>query len=167
MPALPITDKPNGPIPGENYTSDTRNYPWHRPPETTDIDGGIMAAMQQLTQKEATYNLLNTLQLGVSVVEATTMFVISGVGAGKWTVDHAILLAGPIAKIMQIMADSAGIKYQMGLEDTPSPTIAYYEDVKKVDQESVSFAQEAATDEINKMQSGGFAKRPDMLRVSM
>ena len=30
--------QPSGPIPGENFTSDERNYPWHRPPEYTDTD---------------------------------------------------------------------------------------------------------------------------------
>ena len=30
--------QPSGPIPGENFTSDERNYPWHRPPEYTDMD---------------------------------------------------------------------------------------------------------------------------------
>jgi hypothetical protein len=161
MPAIPITDKPNGPIPGENFTSDTKNYPWHRPPEITDIDSGIIAAMKQLTAREATYGLLNSLQLGVTVVQAATMFVISGIGSGKWAVDHAILLAGPVAKIMQIMADEAEIKYKMGLEDDPISTIAYYDDVKNVDQQSVKFAQEAGIDAVAKMQkTGGFAPRP-------
>ena len=30
----------DAPIAGENFTSDTRNYPWHRPPEITDYDDG-------------------------------------------------------------------------------------------------------------------------------
>lgn len=167
MPQIPLTNNPSGPIPGENYTSDTRNYPWHRPPETTDLDSGIMAAMKQLTTKEATYGLLNSLQLGITVVQAATMFVISGIGAGKWTVDHGILLAGPIAKIIQIMADSAQIKYKMGLEDEAPNTIAYYDEIKKVDQESVAFAQESAVKAVKQMGAGGFAARPDTMNGMM
>jgi hypothetical protein len=148
MPSIPITNKPNGPIPGENYTSDTKNYPWHRPPDHSNLDDAIIGAMKQLTTKEGTYGLLNTLQLGITIVQAATMFCISGIGAGKWTVDHAILLAGPVAKIMQIMADGAKIKYSMGLEGDPIPTSSYFDAVKSVDQESVSFAQEAARKQV-------------------
>lgn len=180
MPKLPLTDKPNGPIPGENYTADTKNYPWHRPPDHVNIDDMILASMKQLTTREGTYGLLDSLEMGISVVQAATMFVISGIGAGKWAVDHAILLAGPVAKIMQIMADGAKIKYQMGLEDEPKKTIGYFKGHTEVDQESVSFAQEAARDQIktvkppnpNMMEEeamespmgagGGFASKPMM-----
>ena len=31
----------DGPIPGENFTSETKNYPWHRPPEITDYDEAL------------------------------------------------------------------------------------------------------------------------------
>lgn len=179
MPKLPLSNTPNGPIPGENYTSDTKNYPWHRPPENTDMDSMILASMKQLTTKEGTYGLLDALEMGITVVQAATIFIISGVGAGKWAVDHAILLAGPVAKIMQIMADGAKIKYKMGLEDEPTKTVGFYKGLTKVDQESVSFAQEAARDQINTvrppnpnlamedepmmeapMSGGGFASRP-------
>lgn len=178
MPKQALTSTPNGPIPGENFTSDTRNYPWHRPPEHTKMDDMIIASMKQLTTREATYGLLTTLQMGISVVQCATTFVLSGVGKGKWAVDHAIMLAGPVAKIMQIMADGAKIKYEMGLEDDPIPTIGYYEGITSVDQESVSFAQEAAKDQIETIErptmpvegeimapppvagGGGFAPKP-------
>lgn len=180
MPKIPLTDKPNGPIPGENYTSNTKNYPWHRPPDHTKMDDMIVATMKQLTTREGTYGLLDSLEMGVSVVQAATMFVISGVGAGKWQVDHAILLAGPVAKIMQIMADGAKIKYQMGLEDDPIKTTGYFKGKTEVDQESVSFAQEAARDQIKTVKppnpdlmqeasieapmgsGGGFAPKPNL-----
>ena len=143
-----LMQHPNGPIPGENYTSDTKNYPWHRPPDHTDLDSAIVDAMKHLSQKANAYGLLNSLSLGVTVVQAATMFVISGVGKGKWTVDHAILLAGPVAKIIQIMADGAKIKYDMGLEDDPIPTVGYYGELTKIESENVSFAGEAARDKI-------------------
>lgn len=114
-----------GPIPGENYTSDTRNYPWHRPPEHTSIDSAIVASLKQLTQREAAQKLLTTLQSGLTVAKAADMFVTSGIGAGKWTPDFAILLAGPVAKMIEIMATDAGIEFKLGLDDKHVPTIAY------------------------------------------
>lgn len=116
---------PDGPIPGENYTSDTRNYPWHRPPEITDMDKAIEASIKQLSTREGAFGLLNSLQAGITVVQATDMFVTSGIGSGKWTPDFAILLAGPVAKMIEIMAKDAGITFAMGLDDDPLPTAAY------------------------------------------
>lgn len=141
----------NGPIPGENYTSDTKNYPWHRPPEITDIDKGIEAAAKQLTTREGAFGILNTLQAGVTVVQATDMFVTSGVGAGKWTPDFGILLAGPIARIIKIMAEDAGISYAMGLDDKPIPTISYYKkqsEITKDDAEQAGMAAQSQIDQI-------------------
>ena len=39
--------QPNAPIPGANYTSDTRNYPWHRPPDITDVDEALEHIMER------------------------------------------------------------------------------------------------------------------------
>ncbi len=45
-----------GPIPGENYTSDTKNYPWHRPPEFDDLDKAIDYIGKRLTKEENAAN---------------------------------------------------------------------------------------------------------------
>jgi len=123
MQSKPFT--PDGPIPGENYTSDTRNYPWHRPPEITDLDKGIEASIKQLTQHESAVALLTMLQSGVTVVQATDIFLTSGMAKGKWTVDFALLLAGPISHMIKLMAEGYGIKYDMGLEDKKRSTISF------------------------------------------
>jgi hypothetical protein len=123
MPANPKV--PNGPIPGENYTSNTRNYPWHRPPEITDVEKGIEAAIKQLSTRTGAFGLLTSLQTGVTIVQAADMLVTSGIGKGKWSPDLAILLAGPVARMMEIMAKDAGITFALGLDDDPIPTAGY------------------------------------------
>lgn len=123
----------NGPIPGENYTSDTRNYPWHRPPEITDLDAGVELSVKRLTEKDSAYSLLTMLQAGVSVVQATDMFVTSGIGQGKWTPDFAILLAGPVSHIIKMMAEGYGIKYSMGLDNEPPSTIEFLKATSELD----------------------------------
>lgn len=133
---------PDGPIPGENYTSDTRNYPWHRPPELTSLDSAIEASIKQLTQRESAYSLLTMLQAGVSVVQATDMFVTSGIGAGKWTPDFALMLAGPVSHMIKLMADGYGIKYDMGIEDKPMPTIQFLKERAKIDEDKAVFVAE-------------------------
>lgn len=133
---------PTGPIPGENFTSDTRNQPWHRPPEITDMDKAIEEVIKQLTTTKGAYGLLNNLQAGVSVVQAADMLVTSGIGKGKWTPDFAIILAGPVARMMEIMAKDAGIKYDMGIDDLPTKTLSYYKAKKELTE---GVANEAAT----------------------
>ena len=36
--------KLDAPIAGANYAADTRNYPWHRPPDITEYDEGCSFA---------------------------------------------------------------------------------------------------------------------------
>lgn len=124
---------PDGPIPGENYTSDTKQYPWHRPPEHTDLDEAIESCVEKLTDREVSNSLLIMLQSGISVVQAADIFVTSGVAKGKWTVDMSLLLVGPVSHMMKIMAEGSKIKYEMGLEDGPLQGIDFLKHASKID----------------------------------
>ena len=119
-------DMLDGPIPGENYTSDTKNYPWHRPPEITDLDEGIRHSINLLTEDEdEMFKYMAYLDGGFSIVTTTDIFVTIGIADGKWTPDFALLLAGPVSRILEIMAKAYGIKVELGLEDSnPKPSAA-------------------------------------------
>ncbi len=122
----------DGPIPGENYTSDTKNYAWHRPPEYTDMDSAIEASFKKLTSEEAAGGLLTMLEMGATVAELTQTFLISGIGAGKWTPDFAILMAGPVSHIIYLMAKGYDIDCDMGLDQkSTAPTSAFFNAMKK------------------------------------
>lgn len=127
---------PSGPIPGENYTSDTKNYPWHRPPEVTSLDQGIELAGRQLMSDEAGQGLITMLSVGLDVATLTDIFVTSGIGAGKWTPDFAILLAGPVSHIIQLIAKANGIDPDLGI-DLPKQT------------RTKSYVQTAIDDQVN------------------
>lgn len=145
----------DGPIPGENFTSDTKNYPWHRPPEYTDMDQAIEASFKKLTVDEAAFGLLTMLELGATVADLTHTFVVSGIGAGKWTPDFAILLAGPVSHIIYLMAKGYGIDCDLGItEKSKAPTTAFFKAVK-LDKEKIS----EVTDEMNVEQFTGNAPR--------
>lgn len=125
----------SGPIPGENFTSDTKNYPWHRPPEYTDMDSAIEASFKKLTEDDNSVGVLTMLEYGISVAEVTDMFVTAGIGAGKWTPDFAILLAGPVAHIIYLMAKGYGIDCDMGLEPQNKPlTKPFFDGQKRIDE---------------------------------
>ena len=116
---------PTGPIPGANYTSDTRNWPWHRPPDITDIDEGLEHIIQNLTETPAGKRYMGYIEGGTSIASVTDMIVTLAVGRGKFTPDFAILLAGPTARLIEILTKSYGIDYEMGIERDDKFTTAY------------------------------------------
>lgn len=130
--------KVTGPIPGENFTSDTKNYPWHRPPQYTSLDDAIDGAAKQLLSEDASDGMVILLQAGMDIATLTDMYVTSGIMSGKWTPDFAILIAGPISHIIYLMAKAYDIECDLGI-DLPkeSRTKAYFDavkmDKKKVD----------------------------------
>ncbi len=133
----------NGPIPGANFTSDTKNYPWHRPPEITDLDKAIDEAGKKLLDPEVADSLLTMIEAGIPIVSLVDMFVTSGIGAGKWTVDFAIIMAGPVSHIMCLLADGYGIKYDLGIDKkVKKPTKAFF-DAIKLDEDKIKGVSEA------------------------
>lgn len=142
-----------GPIPGENYTSDTKNYPWHRPPEHTDVDEAIEAAFEKLSSPEAAPGMLTMVEAGMTIATLTDMFLTSGMGKGKWTMDTALLMAGPVAHIMCLMCKSYGIKYDLGVKNKQkSTTVAYFNEIKadkKKKDEMMKAVQTVTLDDID------------------
>lgn len=123
----------DGPIPGENYTSDTKNYPWHRPPEFTDLDDAIDYTIAKFTKKDNAFGLITMLEMGMSIAVITRTYVISGIGQGRWTPDFAVLLSGPVARIIQLMAKSYDVEADLGIDDGAPPTKVFLEFMGKVD----------------------------------
>jgi hypothetical protein len=116
---LPTFD---GPIPGENYTSDTKNYPWHRPPEITDYNQAVERMVDDMLNPEIGYTFMPILEAGYTIATAADIYVTQGIMDGKWTPDFAILLAGPTARMLQILAKGQGIEAPMGVE-MPIPIV--------------------------------------------
>jgi len=125
----------NGPIPGENFTSDTRNYPWHRPPEHNDLNSAMEEVIEKLMDPKTEKGLMVAMELDMDIATMTDIIVTQGMAAGKWTPDFALLLAGPTARLLELMANKNGIKYKTGWEDkTEIPdaeTLKYYAKYKK------------------------------------
>lgn len=122
----------DAPIPGENYTSDTKNYPWHRPPEIDDLDAGIEYSMNALLDDEDMFfQYMAYLDGGLSVVTTTDIFVTMGIANGKWTPDFALLLAGPVSRILEIMAKAYGIDAELGLESGKAPPTSVFKNAAR------------------------------------
>lgn len=134
MPYQPM----DGPIPGENFTTDTKNFPWHRPPQYTNMDDAVEAVMKKVFDDESSGAFLTMIEMGFTIVSVAQLLVMSGVGAGKWSVDFGILLAGPVAHILVIMCRSYGIDFELGIDpESKTPTTSFFRAAAKVDPEEV------------------------------
>lgn len=137
-----MANAPQGPIPGENFTSDRKNYPWHRPPQHTDLDTAIEDVYKRLmTDEDTSTGILTMIEMGTDISTITDMIVHSGIGAGKWTPDFALLLAGPVAHIIYLMAKGYGLDPKLGWEPKRTvPTIGFFQQMKKINEASVRSA---------------------------
>jgi len=152
----------SGPIPGENYTSDTKNYAWHRPPDFTNLDKAIDDIGKTLLSKEGSAGLLTMLDTGVDVVSLTSIVLLNGIGKGKWTPDMAILLAGPTSHLIKMIGEADGLKVNMGLDDSiKAPTKAFFDGIRQVDEvRAQKAAMKVDTSLIQKPQDGGLMDMP-------
>ena len=128
---MELSDTPkrgnNGPIPGENFTSDTRNYPWHRPPEITGVDEAIeYLGNKILTKKKVRNGLIVMMDMGTPIASITETMILQGVMNGKWTMDIGLLIAGPIARLLEMMAKDSKIEYDMGIDEDESVPSKYF-----------------------------------------
>jgi hypothetical protein len=93
------------------------------------------------------------IEAGLPITDLTQTFIMSGIGNGKWTLDFGLLLAGPVAHIMQIMAKSYGLKYDLGLDDKVKPnSSAFFKVVSEINRAKAAAAGRATSDQIDDIQ---------------
>lgn len=122
---MKVTPKPtfDGPIPGENYTADTRNYPWHRPPQYSGFDETVAAMLDRLNSEREGELIYSLLDLEVPVYLITSNFLMRHVMRGFIGIDMAILAAGPIARMIEIIAKGNNQTADMDTTDPKRQTI--------------------------------------------
>lgn len=112
-------EKFDGPIPGENYTADVKNYPWHRPPMYTDYVEIVDRAIHRLDTPERTSFVIALLEQDETIIDIVTGLSRIAVATGKMSINHAILASGPIARMIEVIAEQAGIDYERGWKQEP------------------------------------------------
>jgi len=106
------------PIPGSNYAADTKNYPWHRPPDITEYDEAVDYMIRKLDDPDEHELVFSLLEIDTQLTTVVSTLLLQGISRGKFPIDLAILMAGPLARYISIVADSQGIDYEVGTEDT-------------------------------------------------
>lgn len=108
----------NGPIPGESLTADTRDYPWHRPPEITDFNEGVTRLIDDMDDEREMQLIYSLLELEVPVAIITSNILMRKISRGIIPIDLGILMAGPVARYVEILAKDNGLTADM---DTSIP----------------------------------------------
>tara|TARA_R110001592_G_scaffold120466_5_gene324742 strand:- start:297 stop:857 length:561 start_codon:yes stop_codon:yes gene_type:complete len=109
--------KLEAPIPGGNYTSDVRNYSWHRPPDLVGYDEAVNYLIERIDEPEEIELIYAMLGIDAHITTIVSTILLQAVSKGKVGVDLALLIAGPLARYIEISAKDVGIKYEMGVED--------------------------------------------------
>jgi hypothetical protein len=147
----------DGPIPGANFTSDTRNYPWHRPPELSKYDEIVDYYINKINEDETNDLVMTLLETNLPVTAVVSTLLKQGISKGKLGIDMAILTAGPIARYLSIVAEEQGIKHRVGIENrivkiTPEKLRAALLRVREAGQEDDAEAPEDTIPEAGLMQ---------------
>lgn len=108
--------KIDAPVPGANLLADTRNYPWHRPPDITDYDEAVSYMISRISQEEQAELVYSLLQIDTTVTTVVSGLLMQSIAKGKIPIDLAILISGPVARYIEIIAETNGYKYDMGTD---------------------------------------------------
>lgn len=114
---------PRAPIPGANYTSDTRNYPWHRPADIETYNEAVEHMLGRLETVSGVSLVYSMLEMEMPIATITNAMLLQSVSRGKLHIDMALVVAGPVARAIEIFAKRHGLKYEMGAE--PDDEIVY------------------------------------------
>ena len=123
----------NAPIPGENLTRNSKNYPWHRPAQYPDFDDAFEYLVDEVisnSDKMASAILLTS--NGMSALAVVQTVLVTQVGKGAISPDMSLLIAGPFYKTFVRMLDAMGVEYLSGF-DTTEEIVAYAEKMKTGD----------------------------------
>lgn len=125
----------SGPIPGANFTSDTKSYPWHQPPEFTNPNKALDWVADKITDFKVANSMLTFVEMGAPVYKVASMLLMQGVAEGKWTVDLALMLAGPVTRMIELICITFEVEYDLGIEDDPNDfeTGTFFENLHKAE----------------------------------
>lgn len=139
-----MPDLNRGPIPGANYTSDTKNYPWRQPPEFTDLDEALNYMARKMTDFKTANGILTMAEMEVPLYKIADIILTLGMGEGKWTADYMLLMAGPLTRMIELMCIGMDVEYDLGIydDDDDFVTGSFYNHEKKLREGGFEILQE-------------------------
>lgn len=113
----------DAPIPGQSLTMELGARPWQNASRFTTVDDTIDYYMERMSSEEFMVQLAEVLEAGVPVTSIANSIQLSSVMEGVHTVDVGMLVLPMIMEMLMMIGDSAGVKYDKGLENPNKPII--------------------------------------------
>jgi hypothetical protein len=82
-----------------------------------NYDEGVDYLIQKMNEPQELELVYALLDIDAHVSTIVSSLLMQGISRGKFSIDLAILMAGPIARYIGILADEQDIKYNMGVGD--------------------------------------------------
>lgn len=145
-----FNDLLKGPIPGEHLTQDAKGKPWHRPPQYTNFDDAVEYIIDEvIPEKTFIPGIIVLAQKNIPLTTVVTTLMIGQTSKAKFSLDMALLLAGPVYKIMARILDEFEVSYLSGFESAEEFRAKLSgEDMSKVKAKPLTKAQETEIEAI-------------------
>lgn len=141
----------DAPIPGQALVAELGGRPWQTPPKLTTVDEAIDYYMERMSSEEFMDELVEILESGIPVAVIANTIQLANVMDGLHSIDVGMLVLPIIMEMMMFIGDSAGIKYNTGME----------EDRKEITDGKISKAVSSFKRDIQKREKSSAAKKPE------
>ena len=111
----------DAPIPGQSLTMELGSRPWQNPARFTTVDDTIDYYMERRSSEEFMLQLADILEMCVPVTSIANSIQLASVMEGVHTVDVGMLVLPMLMEMIMMIGDSAGIKYDSGMQDPTKP----------------------------------------------
>jgi hypothetical protein len=151
----------DAPIPGMSLTHELGARPWQQPHQFPDVESAVDYYMARMTSEEFIDQLIDILEMGVPVTVVANTMQLANVMEGKHSIDVSMLITPLLIELMMMLAESAGIEYDSGLDDPNKDKVRdsliakyamqYEKELENIDTEEI--AQQVDEDSPEKLDS--------------
>ena len=112
-------EEPNfdAPIPGMSLTHELGARPWQQPAQFPDVESASEYYMSRMSSEDFIDQLIDILEMGVPVTVIANSMQLTGVMEGLHSVDVGMLVSPLLIEMMIMLAESAEIEFNTGLEN--------------------------------------------------
>lgn len=107
----------DGPIAGQSLTFELGNRPWQQPPQYTTVEETLEYYIPRFLDSDISEQLIDVIEMGVPLTTIANAMQTGGVMQGYHTLDVGILVIPVLVEMMAFLAEEAGIKYTVGVEE--------------------------------------------------
>lgn len=111
----------DAPIPGMSLTHELGARPWQQPAQFTTVEEVVdHYTTRMMNNEEFSEQLVDVMDMGIPLTTIANTIQLAGVMEGKHSIDTGLLSLPVLIETMMLIGDSAGIKYNTGMDDVPS-----------------------------------------------